>query len=209
MSTFTPRRRFVLEGKGISATSLRSGDLEISGYALTWNTLDADGETFIRGALRDAIPAFIESGGVLAWQHRPADHPLGRVLEMEEDDVGVRFKARVDHQPASSPLRFLYDAIKRGTMRGCSIGGYFGDRRPTVFGDLIERVVRITELSLTTHPKDPNPGVRNVVEVKAMMGEPVARPDWTALRDDVRVLALKTAIYRAEYDVAALAKSLR
>lgn len=196
------KTRFSLDGKSIYAKELNTGDLEISGYAVVWDGLDADGETFVRGAMREAIPAFLESGGVLAWNHRPADHPLGRVLEMREDDIGVFFKGRVDAQAQSSPLRWLYDSVKRGTMRGVSCGGYFGTRRPTAFGDLIERVLRITEVSLTTHPKDANPRLHNVTEVKAMMARtPV---DTDALLHEARMLSLETDLAITRYKLADL-----
>lgn len=199
------RRTFTLGGKAFAATELRSGDLEISGHCVVWDGLDADGEGFIRGALREAIPDFLERSGALAWHHQPATHPLGRVLEMKEDDRGVFFRARVDHQDPGSPLRFLYDAIRRGTMRGTSVAGFFG-RKATPLGQMIDRVLRLTEVSLTTHPKDDAPGIRNVVEVKGMMGEEFSGVDLDDLITDLRLLDLKTSIAVLEYEVADLIK---
>lgn len=204
-------RRFTLNGDTLRTSALASGDLEVSGYCVVWNGLDAEGETFLKGALADAIPTFLERSGVLAWHHRPGEYPLGRVLEMREDDVGVWFRARLDKPDVGAPTRWLYDAVKRGTMRGVSIGGFFGDRVATGgFSRAIHKVLRLTEVSLTTRPMDDAPGLLNVAEVKAIMGtQPRAQLDWDGLRQDVELLHMKAALIQAERDVAAIARSRR
>lgn len=197
--------RFTLTGKAIAASELASGDLEISGYCVVWNGLDAQGETFLRGALADAIPTFLERAGVLAWHHRPADFPLGRVLDMREDKIGVWFRAVLDRPDIGAPTRWLYDAVKRGTMRGVSIGGFFGDRITAgPFGSAIHRVLRLTEVSLTTRPMDDAPGVQNVEEVKAIMHGPQAvAVDLDQLVHDVRMLSLEVGIETVRHQLAA------
>lgn len=198
--------KFTLTGKAISTTETASGDLEISGYCVVWNGLDAEGETFLKGALAHAIPTFLERAGVLAWHHRPADFPLGRVLDMREDDTGVWFRAILPRPDIGAPTRWLYDAVKRGMMRGVSIGGFFGDRITAgPYGNAIHRVLRITEVSLTTRPMDDAPGVTNVEEVKAIMhGTPAsAAADLDQLVHDARMLSLAVGIETARYQLAA------
>jgi len=157
---------FTAEGKALSTTELRSGDLELRGYAVVWEGLDAQNENFLRGSFRKAIPAFLKGGAPLAFHHQ-GDKVLGRVLEMEEDAYGVKLRARVDKQEATSPLRHLYDAIKRGTLKGLSTGGYFS-RAQTAAGRMIDEVLRITEVSVTGVPQHPLTSAQ-AAEVKAIM----------------------------------------
>ncbi len=98
-----------------------------------------------RNSFRKAIPAFLSgSGSAPLVFHHQGDKVLGRVLELEEDNYGVKLRARVDRQEPTSPLRHLYDAIKRGTLKGLSTGGYF-QRAQTGVGRMIADVLRITE----------------------------------------------------------------
>src|SRR4051794_36411853 len=100
----------------------RSGDLVIEGYGAVWQGLDKDNENFLRGAFRDTLPTFLSAQAPLLFVH-DGTKGLGRVLEAREDDKGLWIKARVDHQEPGSPLRWIYNAVKRGTYRGLSAGG--------------------------------------------------------------------------------------
>ncbi len=73
---------------------------------------------------------------------------------MVPDEKGVRFRARVDKQEPGSPLFHIFEAIRRGTIRSTSLGGYFG-RRMTALGRMIDKVLRITELSVSPGSKHP------------------------------------------------------
>jgi hypothetical protein len=55
--------------------------------------------------------------------------------------------ARVDKQDAASPLKFAYDAVRRGSARSFSFGGFMS-RVATAAGPRI-RDIDITELSVT------------------------------------------------------------
>src|SRR4051812_23480341 len=121
----TTHNLFALEGKALDApVKTERGDLILSGYAAVWDGLDFQNENFIRGAFREAIPEFLNGQATLAWHH-DVSKGLGRVLELEEDDIGVRFKALVHRQEPSSPLYYLYDGIRRGIYRGVSVAGAF------------------------------------------------------------------------------------
>ena len=152
---------FTLEGKALSATELRSGDLVVEGLAVVWDSIDYENEAFVRGSLRETIPTFLKGQAPLLWNHRADLGGIGRVLELEECAEGVRIKARVDAQPVGSPLRHVYEAIRRGTYRGASIGGFF--RR------LGEKIVsaRLAEVSITAMAMDPRTYVA-ATEVKAV-----------------------------------------
>ena len=140
----------LLEGKAVESEELESGDLIVSGWAARYEGTDRESENFADGAFQRGIKSFLEGQASLCYHHRH-DTLLGRVLELEEvEGKGLRFKARVDHQPESSPLRHLYNAIKKGTLRGVSAGGFF-KRKLTETGRKIVDV-DLTELSLTPVP---------------------------------------------------------
>lgn len=194
-------RPFITEGKALEAQELQSGDLELSGYAVVWAGLDASGENFLRGALGKAIPGFLSGPASLAYHHQTGT-VLGKVLSLEEDDYGVKLRARVDRQEPGSPLLHLFTAVKRGTLKGLSLGGYFS-RGGRGMGKMISDVLRISEVSITGVPQHPLTAAQ-AVEVKAMMGE----DRLTRLRRDVAavehacasadVLALRLAAYDAK-----------
>jgi hypothetical protein len=63
-------------------------------------------------------------------------------------------RARVDFQPESSPLRYIYNAVKKGSYKGLSLGGFF--KRALVKGRRMIVDADFTELSITpvaVHPK--------------------------------------------------------
>lgn len=157
--------------KSLDVNELRSGDIEFSGYAVVWSGLDAAGENFVRGAVRDAIPDYLAGSAPVAFHH-DGSKILGRVLEMREDHKGVFVRGRVDRQEPTSPLYYVYDAVKRGSVRGLSLSGYF-QRAATAAGRMISKVLRIVEVSLTPTAQHPLTGV-HALEVKAMIGEPDA-----------------------------------
>jgi HK97 family phage prohead protease len=147
--------------KALDTTELRSGDLLLEGLAVVWDGEDFENESFARGALRETIPAFLSNQAPLLWNHRPDLGGIGRVLELEENSEGLRIKARVDAQPVGSPLRHIYDAIKRGSHRGASIGGFFKRLGQKIVS------VRLSEVSITALAVDPRTYVA-ATEVKGM-----------------------------------------
>jgi phage head maturation protease len=140
-----------------SVNELKSGDLLLAGWAVVFEGLDADNENFLAGALGDntkgAIADFLSTNALLAVHH-DVGKALGRVLTMTPTEKGVKFTARVDKQLPSSPLFHVYEAVRRGTISSASLGGYFS-RGATSLGQMISRVLRITELSVTGGSKHP------------------------------------------------------
>lgn len=158
-----PPTAFTTEGKALTTTELRSGDLAVSGYAAVWKGLDLQNENFLRGSFRNSISTFLAGNAALLYHH-DGTKALGRVLELREDDVGLWFKARLDHQPTGSPLRWIFDAVKRGTVRGVSAAGKFS--RTVAAGRRMISSVLLTEISLTPYAVHPETWA-TAVEVKA------------------------------------------
>jgi phage head maturation protease len=137
------------EGDAIAHT-LEDGDLLIEGWGLNFE-IDREGEAFEdSGVLQKGLEDFLANEASLCFHH---EHKkvLGKVLSAEVvSGKGVRVKARVDHQPESSPLRYLYEQIKKGTLNALSFGGFF-KRRTTPNGPRIYGA-DFTELSVTGVP---------------------------------------------------------
>ncbi len=120
------------------AYDLGDGDLLIEGVGLNFE-IDREDEAFEDSVfLQKSLDRFVSEGGPLCFHHKK-DQVLGRVLSAQViPGRGVSLKARVDHQPESSPLRVIYEQIKKGTIKHLSAGGSFkrriaSDGRPRIF----------------------------------------------------------------------------
>lgn len=158
-----------------SITVLDDGDLLIEGWAANFEGLDRQNENFTDGAFKRGIKSFLNGQRALCFHHQ-FDKGIGEVLDLEEvEGKGLKMKARVDHQPESSPLRYIYNAIKKGTYKGLSVGGYF-KRKLTEKGWRIADM-DFTEISVTPVPVHPGTGFA-VIAGKALENapEPEATP---------------------------------
>lgn len=157
---FAFRHDFLLEGKALedgttapTVTEEENGDLIIEGWAASFEGLDRQGENFVSGAFQRGIKAFLGGQSALCFHHKN-DHGIGTVLELDERPEGLWMKARVDYQPESSPLRYIYNGIKKGSYKGLSVGGFF--KRALVAGRKMIADMDFTEISVTpvaVHPK--------------------------------------------------------
>jgi HK97 family phage prohead protease len=154
------RHDFVLEGKALedgtpapTVTEDENGDLIIEGWAASFEGLDRQGENFVPGAFQRGIKAFLEGQSALCFHHQN-DKGIGSVLSLDEKDEGLWMKARVDFQPESSPLRYIYNAVKKGSYKGLSIGGFF--KRAMVKGKRMIADMDFTEISVTPVAVHPN-----------------------------------------------------
>jgi HK97 family phage prohead protease len=173
------RYDFMLEGKALDegnapvVTEEENGDLIIEGWAASFDGLDRQGENFIPEAFERGIKSFLGGQAALCFHHKH-DMGIGSVLDLQRKDEGLWMRARVDHQPEQSPLRHIYNAIKKGSYRGLSIGGFF--KRGLVAGKRMIADMDFTEISVTpvaVHPKTKFA----VVAGKALGDDLVAVPD--------------------------------
>lgn len=166
---------FLVEGKALGSHAdieeLEDGDLVIEGWASDFNGVDRQGENFTDGAFAAGIKDFLEHGGSLCYHHQ-YDKVLGKVLDLEEvEGKGLRIKARIDGAIKNHPeLGTIYSQVKRGTLRGLSVGGFF--KRV-----MTPRGVRIgncdfTEISVTGVPIHSRPNFA-VVAGKALQSDDV------------------------------------
>lgn len=154
---------------------LEEGDLIIEGYGAVWEGKDRSGENFAEGAFEEGVKAFLDGNAPLVFHHKK-EKLLGKVLRMEETPEGLKIRARVDGAIKDHPeLGTLYKQIKKGTLKGLSVGGFF---RRKLTGDG-PRVVGLdmTEFSVTPVPVHAMPAF-SVVAQKALEDfEPPATRD--------------------------------
>lgn len=138
---------FVLDAKAISEDD--NGDLVIEGLAADFNLDDQD-EAFEPAAFERGIKAFLENGGPMLYHHR-LDEALGQWTEARLEANGLHVKGMIPKPAEGSPLMDVYNKVKRGMIRGLSVGGKFrrregSDGRPRIFD------AGIREISVTPMP---------------------------------------------------------
>ena len=126
------------------------GDLFIEGFASDFDE-DRDGEAFEPGAFDAGVKTFLESNPVLLYHH-DFGKALGQVESLEKREGGLWMRARID-KPEGGWASDVYEKVKRGTIRGLSVGGKFY-RRMTEKGPRIFNVDLI-EISVTPTPANP------------------------------------------------------
>lgn len=184
------RYDFAIEGKAAddgtrteTITEAENGDLIIEGYAAVFDGLDRENENFAEGAFQRGIKSFLTGAASLNYHHKH-DHGIGKVLALEEHPgKGLWMRARVDYQPESSPFRYIYNGVKKGTYTALSVGGFF-KRALTKLG---KRIVDMdfTEISITPVPVHPGPSFAVVAgkaldDIKLGEGDPPKDSDVRA-----------------------------
>lgn len=138
---------------------------EIEGYAAVFDVIDDGLDVVARGAFRRSLKERGSDGIRLLWQH-DVTAPLGRILEIKEDETGLYIRAK------------LLDTVQRGRealelLRAKAISGLsIGYRaRETEFTRRAGRMIRVLkdvdleEISLVTFPMNRRAGVTAVKEM--------------------------------------------
>lgn len=124
-----------------------------SGYASVFGGIDAYGDTIVRGAYADAIRDF--SSPKMFFNHRSFDLPIGKWIDIGEDDVGLRVDGEITM--GMSFGRDVHAALKHGTLDGISVGIVLSKddyEMRSNGGRLIKKVKRLVEASVVTFPAD-------------------------------------------------------
>ena len=188
------RQGFLLEGKASeeTITELEDGDLLIEGWAANFAGLDRESENFVPGSFQEGIKAFLSSTNRPLCFHHKKDHVIGKVLDLrEEEGKGLWMSARVDKQVEGSPLFHIYNGIKKRSIAGLSVGGYF--RRGLVNGRKMLTGCDFVEISATSTPVHAGTSFA-VVAGKALTAEvepevlPTPEPDVTVPEPELPVV---------------------
>lgn len=171
---------FVLDQKAASITEDEHGDLYIEGYAADFE-IDRQDEAFEPGAFEEGLKSFMATNPVMLYHHK-ADHALGQFVDARLDGKGLWVKGRVDKPATGSWAEDVVNKIKRGTIRGFSVGGIFKRRlneksgRPSIFK------CDLAEISVTPFPVNP----RTMFAVAGKAFEGVEIPVKPEVEGDVR-----------------------
>ena len=120
------------------------GLVSLTGYVSRFDTPDRGGD-IVRPSAFLGVPA----GVPLLWQHDPA-RPIGRVLRLEEDRLGLKMVAAV-----SADCRDGLDALallRSGAIDGLSFGYRVISSRPRAGGGRELLKLDLVECSVVTLP---------------------------------------------------------
>jgi HK97 family phage prohead protease len=140
-----------IRGKGFDP--VKTGDLELRGYASTW-VMDRDQEYISPRAFDKHLEPFLRDNPILLWQHQ-RQQPVGQVLEGETDANGLDVRAW-HRKPTTGESDWKFDAyqdVKAGIVQTFSIGGFF--EREIVEAEILIVNVELMEISEVSIPSNP------------------------------------------------------
>ena len=77
---------------------------EFSGYAAVFDTVDDGGDVIEKGAFTKTIAENFDRIKILS-QHQDFDLPIGKPLELREDDKGLFIRAKISNTGYSDPAQ--------------------------------------------------------------------------------------------------------
>lgn len=168
-ASFNFKRRLNMNKKK-KTFELKAENGVISGYAATWiREPDSYGDVIAPGAFKDCLEALKKEGKVLPllWNHDSydIDSYIGTVMDLEEDDHGLKFTASFDDTKEAQRARelaatgrvvkfsFAYEILDQATIK-------LEDGREA--NEL--RKLNIFEVSLVMYPANPD---TSIIDVKS------------------------------------------
>lgn len=153
---------------------------EFMGYASVFGNVDLGGDVVERGAFADTLRKRGADGVAMLWSHDPRSVPIGKWLDLQEDERGLVARGRLTLDIPRA--RDVHAAMKEGTLKGLSIGY----RIPQGGAEMDRRGVRrikaadLFEVSVVTFPMNER---AKVSRVKALPRDAVVEIEG-ALRDE-------------------------
>jgi HK97 family phage prohead protease len=136
---------------------------EFIGYGSTFGNVDLGGDIIERGAFRDTLAKVKPSDIPMLWGHDTRQPPIGKWLEIKEDDRGLMVRGQLILDVAKA--RDVHALMKEGALRGLSIGYTVPDGGATFERNgRIRRIkkVDLIEISVVTMPMNPRANVSRV-----------------------------------------------
>lgn len=180
----------------------------IEGYAAIFDSIDSHGTVMRRGAFRRSVRAnFVAPGRRgrkrnrirVLWQHNSME-PIGIPTELEEDETGLRFLAKLSNtQRASETLELIRDGVINEMSFGfipeqVSFGDFEGRDGVSREVRFIERA-HVVEISPVTFASNADAGVGLATRFHPAMlqGVPIEeRADFVARLIEERAAELQT-----------------
>lgn len=150
------------------------------GYAAKFGNIDLGGDIIVKGAFADWLAELKASNGKLPpvlWQH-DMDKPIGKTLEIYEDDNGLYVKGQLSTTQLAMDARTL---AKDGVLQGMSIGYWVKDyTRDQESGVYLLKKLKCYEYSFVTLPMNPEAEFTDIKSIDALE---TVRDCETYLRD--------------------------
>lgn len=149
------KQAFTLQLKSLSAEGV------FQGYASVFENIDQQYDKVVRGAFVEQKARDVK----LLWQHRSAE-PLGKVLELREDDIGLNITAQLLMKLQRA--QEAYELLQHEVINGLSIGYVPTDYHIEESGIRVLTKVKLWEISLVTFPANEEARVTAVKESQAL-----------------------------------------
>jgi HK97 family phage prohead protease len=120
------------------------------GYASTFGNVDRDGDIVEKGAFQSSLKNHV----LVLYQHQ---EPIGKAIEMKEDDHGLYVKAKISDTERGKEVMTL---IKDGVISRLSIGFDIKDFEYTPEGRILKDV-DLLEFSAVAFPANPLAAITN------------------------------------------------
>lgn len=140
---------------------------EVKGYAIVWDSKNSYNESVRKGATQNSLNArgvgSDKNPILLLWQHK-SDKPIGRMVELYEDEYGLFFRAEL------YDTKFVNDEViplLNEGIRQLSYGfNYIWDKveYDEVEDTFILSEIRLIEISIVTFSSDENAQLRNFAD---------------------------------------------
>jgi HK97 family phage prohead protease len=96
--------------------SISKDNMIVEGYFAAFNNIDSDGEVFTKGAFAKSImehgPGSVSNRKIAHLAYHDVTRPIGKIIELIEDDYGLRFKSEMGtHQEGKDFLEMYKSKI--------------------------------------------------------------------------------------------------
>jgi HK97 family phage prohead protease len=125
-----------------------------TGYASSFGTVDAVGDTIVRGAFEETLKAR-KRPPLMLFGHNPG-RPIGIWKDLGEDDIGL--KGTGEFTPGNTDAQNIRASAKHGAIDGLSIGFRVpegGSEKKEGGGRIIHKI-QLVEISVVSMPAETN-----------------------------------------------------
>jgi len=138
--------------------------MKISGYAAVYNNIDGGNDIIAPGAFDQNIADRPPYTIPLLFNHDAAALPIGRLLEIESDEKGLKFTGELFPDRWARAARVPADYLSRGGI-GASIGYVVREAEKRADGVRVLKRLELYEISLTPIPMNSQ---AQVAQMKAL-----------------------------------------
>ena len=140
----------IFKGVGIDPNLVDENEGIVEGYGSIFGNVDSDGDIIVKGAYTKTL---MENGPRVRYvnQHR-IDQPLGKFETLVEDEVGLKFKAKVPLTTLGKDVLLL---MKSGVLNENSVGIMPIQKEYSNDGIRLLKEVKLYEISCVTLAANP------------------------------------------------------